>query len=347
MLIVDDSALARELIRCLLSEDPSLRVVGEAANGCQAVAMVAELKPDIVTMDIEMPVMGGLDAIGRIMAQTPVPILVLTAQGDAFTAFSAMSRGALDVVEKPDISQAGGSELLSRLRLLSGVRVARRTARAVAAPACLPGAAAPAGAGDAGRVVAIAASTGGPQAISAILSQLPEGFAAPILVTQHIADGFAQGMAEWLNKVTPLRVGVARDGDRAAAGRVYINPSEFSMRVTRQGLLVLTGRESGEIYHPPCNTLLCSVAESYRERAVGLILSGMGDDGARGMQAIRTAGGVTLAQDEKSSLIYGMNRLAVERGSVERSLALADIAGELLRLVSGKLEAGCEIPRLA
>lgn len=332
VLIVDDSSLARDLIRSILTEDPSVWVVGEASNGREAMVKVAELKPDVVTMDIEMPVMGGLDAIERIMAEFPVPIMVLTALRDASTAFSALSRGALEVVEKPDIGQARGAELVRKVRLLAGVRVVRRkmhTAAVQPLPTTLPASGLDR---PQVRIIVIAASTGGPEAILSILSHLPADFVIPIVVAQHIADGFAQGMAEWLDKTTPFRVRVAGDGQLLSAGKVLIIPPEYSMRVTRQGLLRLAEREKNTRYHPSCDAFLCSVAESYREHAAGIILSGMGDDGVTGMSAIKKAGGITLAQDENSSLIYGMNRLAVERGCVDKVLALQAIPGELARI---------------
>ena len=332
VLIVDDSSLARDLIRCILTEDPSVLVVGEASNGREAVAKVAELKPDVVTMDIEMPVMGGLDAIETIMAESPVPILVLTALRDASTAFSAISKGALEVLEKPDIGQAKGAELIRKVRLLAGVRVVRRKIHAATVhppPTTLPASSLNR---PHVRIVAIAASTGGPEAIFSILSHLPADFAIPIVVAQHIANGFAQGMAEWLTKTTPFAVRVAGDGQLLSAGTVSINPSEHSMRVTGQGILRLAERDEHTRYHPSCNAFLCSVAESYREHAAGIILSGMGDDGVTGMGAIKQAGGITLAQDENSSLIYGMNRHAVDQGCVDKVLALQEIPDELVRI---------------
>ena len=336
LLIVDDSPLARDLLRCMLSTDPEIHVVGEASNGREALLKIAELKPDIVTMDIEMPVMGGIEAIESIMALHPVPILVVTSLGDAATAYAAISRGALEVVEKPDIGQANATDLVKKVRLISSVRVAKRSFRAISpqnASGKVPGIQQKKGSG---KIVAIVASTGGPQAIHAILSQLPHDFKAPIVVTQHIAAGFALGMAEWLNVITPLTVDVAKNGEILSVGRVYINPSDFSMRVTKQSQITFSENENHDIYHPSCNALLCSIADAYGERGIGVILSGMGDDGVKGISAIKAAGGTTLAQDEKSSLIYGMNRLAVEQGDVDRVVSLSEIPGELVRLTGGK-----------
>lgn len=336
VLIVDDSTLARDLIRSILTEDPGMLVVGEASNGREAVARVAELKPDIITMDLEMPVMGGLAAIERIMAETPLPILVLTALRDASTAFSAISRGALEVAEKPDIGQVRGTELIRKLRVLSGVRVVRRKTHATTAqsqPNTLPAAGLDR---PPVRIIAIAASTGGPEAIFSILSNLPADFAIPIAIAQHIGDGFAQGMAEWLDKTTPFMVRVAHNGQLLVAGNASINPPEYRMQVSDSGMLRLMERDEHNHYHPSCDAFLCSVAESYRESAVGIVLSGMGSDGVAGMCAIKKAGGITLAQDENSSLIYGMNRLAIDRGCIDKVVALRNLPSELVRIACWK-----------
>ena len=335
VLVADDSSLARDMICTILSSEPGISVVGTAANGLDAVAKVVTLKPDLVTMDIEMPMMGGLDAIERIMAEHPVPILVVTALGGVRTAFSAVSKGALDVIEKPDIDYQGGLELIKKVQLLSKVNISRHLDVKARTESMAGSSATVEPPRPNGRVIAIAASTGGPQALQQILSRLPVDFPAPIVISQHIAEGFAQGMADWLNASTPLAVSVVRAGEQMSPGRVYVNPSEFSMRITRQGMTILEGQEACQLYHPCCDTLLTAAANAYGEHCVGVILSGMGDDGVDGMRAIKSAGGMTLAQDAKSSVVYGMNRLAVERGYVNRVVALADIPSELVTLVGG------------
>ena len=335
VLIVDDSLLVREMIRDILESEEDIVVIGEASDGKEAIAKVASLNPDIVTMDIEMPVMGGLEAIERIIAENPVPILVVTALTGVRTAFAAVSKGALDVIEKPDISPENVQNLIKKIRLLANVDVANHLLAMKRQPvsAAVKGVAIQKSVSKAG-IVAIAASTGGPQAIHSILSHLPAQFPVPIVITQHIADGFTQGMVDWLNGVTPLTVRVAGNGDILAAGNVYINPAEYSMRITEQGMIILGERDARQFYHPSCNTLLASVARAYRERAVALIMSGMGDDGVVGMQAIRAAGGVTLAQDAKSSVVFGMNRLAVESGCIDTLVPLANIPAELIQRVA-------------
>ena len=333
VLVVDDSPLARDMIIAILSSAPGITVAGTAANGLEAVTRVATLKPDIVTMDIEMPLLGGLEAIERIMAEHPVPILVVTALGGIHTAFAAVSRGALDLIEKPDIDPKSGQALIDKVRLLAGVDIARHLAVKVRAKTAVGRPAAVGQPRHNGRIVAIAASTGGPLALQQILSRLPASFPAPIVISQHIAADFAQGMVEWLDNCSPLTVSVARHQEQMRAGRAYVNPPEYAMTVTNQGQIVLSDQQTCEHYHPCCDTLLRSAAAVYGEYGVGVILSGMGDDGVAGMGAIRSSGGTTLAQDAKSSVVYGMNRLAVERGHVDRVVALDDMAADLAALV--------------
>lgn len=338
VLLVDDSPLVRDMLRDILESDPGIIVVGEASNGMEAIAKVASLKPDIVTMDIEMPVMGGLEAIEKIIAEHPLPILVVTSLSGVRTAFAAISKGALDVMEKPDINPENMRTLINKIRYLAKVDVyAHLQTIGNRGKSKAAGGTAPQKGCLKGGVVAIAASTGGPQSILSILAHLPASFPLPIVITQHIAEGFTQGMVDWLNNATPLTVVMASNGARLAPGHVYVNPAEHSMRVTAQGLILLGSRDTSQLYNPSCNTLLTSVASAFRKNAIGLIMSGMGDDGVAGMQAIKDAGGATLAQDAKSSVVFGMNRIAVERGYISRVLPLAAIPDELVHMAGVSL----------
>jgi len=362
VVIADDSSLARGLLRAILEGEDGIEVVGEAANGRQAVELVRALRPSLVTMDLEMPVMDGLEAIADIMCTRAVPILVVSSVADAHRALDAVARGALEVVAKPDTSPEAAAHLVSKVRLLAGVsvitRLRPRTA-ALAGPAA-PGAAAapdaaarpapvpvpapadtPAAAGTAfPRVFAIASSTGGPQALAEILPALPPGFPCPVLVAQHISDGFAQGMADWLGSLCKLPVRLARDGDLLAPGTIHIAPSEQHLAVGAAQRLVLRARAPGDLYRPSCDVLLASVAAAFGARATGIILTGMGHDGAAGLAAIRAAGGSTLAQDEASSVIFGMNRVAIERGAAQRVLPLSAMAAAMLDQVRGAAAGG-------
>ena len=338
VLVVDDSSLVRDLLKEILSSAPDIEVIGEAANGLEAIEKVIALQPDIVTMDIEMPVMGGMEAIERIMAQNPLPILVVTAMTGIRTAFTAVSKGALDLIEKPDVCLENMKLLISKIRLLAQVDIrehrgmARQHQQKIVTKAA--GHSSPQAVG---KIVAMAASVGGPQAISSILAALPASFPVPIIITQHITEGFTQGMVEWLNSGTPLTVKIVQDGAVLAPGLVYVNPAEHTLRISEQGVFQLGERDRSRPYNPSCDTMLVSVATAFHKHAIGLILSGMGHDGLVGMQAIRAHGGASLAQDEASSMIYGMNQVAINHGCIDQVLPLAAIPAELLRRVSEPL----------
>lgn len=337
VLVVDDSGLVRDLIRAILGSEPDITIIGEASNGMDAFQKVVALKPDIVTMDIEMPVLGGLEAIEKIMAEHPVPILVITAQTGVRTAFAAVSKGALDVIEKPDISLENVRKLISKVKLLAKVDICAHLSAMGKRPhlSATRSAKTDAAGSVSGRIVAVASSTGGPQSIYKFLSMLPAAFPLPILITQHIAEGFTQGMVDWLSGGTPLKVLVAANGVRVQPGTVYVNPAEYSMKMSGQSI-ALSEPDARLVYHPSCDTMLKSVAAVFRERAIGLIMSGMGSDGVEGMRLIKAGGGATLAQDAKSSVVYGMNKLAVEKGYVDKVLPLADIAAALIRLAGSR-----------
>ena len=338
VLIADDSRLARELLRDFLECEEDIEVVGEAADGRQAVELARELKPDLVTMDLEMPVMSGLDAIEEIMCGKAVPILVVSSVADARNALAAVGRGALEVMAKPDYTPEQAAELVAKVRLLAGVSVITRLRPRKApppqgmpvAPVAAPSPS-PRGA-DHARVFAIASSTGGPQALARILSALPADFPCPVVIAQHISDGFAAGMAEWLSGLCKLPVRLAADGEALRPGVILVSPSERHLSITPTRRVALVERGPRDIYHPNCDVLLNSVADAYGRQAVGIILTGMGSDGAKGMASIRGKGGMTLAQDEATSVIFGMNRVAIESGAVRRVLPVEAIVGAMTEL---------------
>lgn len=336
VIVTDDSALSRALLRDLLESDDEITVVGEAANGREAVDLVHRLRPDLVTMDLEMPVMGGLVAIGEIMATRAVPILVVSGAADAQKAYDAVSRGALEVIQKPEATAEAQAELVAKVKMLSRVRVIThlRARRAGSVPGPALAVARDdgvAGAGS-GRAFAIASSTGGPQVLAGILSHLPACFPCPIVIAQHISEGFAGGLAEWLASLCHIDVRLARDGEALAPGVAYVAPSEVHLEVVPGRRLSLRPRAPTDIYRPSCDILLTSVAAVYGADACGIVLTGMGGDGASGAARIREARGVTLAQDEASSAIFGMNRVAIERGAIQRVLPAERIPDEMVWL---------------
>jgi two-component system chemotaxis response regulator CheB len=333
VLIVDDSSVVRMLLREVLESADGFEVVGEACDGREAVEMVQALRPGLVTMDLEMPIMDGLTAIAAIMSGHAVPILVVSAASDAQRAFRAISLGALEVVCKQTLSDSGYAPFLDKARLVASIPVIThvRTALFSAHPTA-PVPAVPPVPACSKRVVAIASSTGGPQALAAILAALPASFPYPIVIAQHIVPGFAQGLADWLGSVSPLPVRLGVDGEALRPGTVTLAPPETNMCIEAPGTVRLLAQPERQIYHPSCDKLLASVAEARGGDAVGVILTGMGSDGAAGMAAIHRAGGFTFGQNEATSVIFGMNAVAIGQGVVRSVLALDDIAAALADL---------------
>lgn len=347
VLLVDDSNMVREMLRDILEQEPGMQVAGEAANGQEAIEKARLLKPTLITMDLEMPVMNGMEAITVIMGAKAVPILVVSGVSDAQKAYEAVRRGALDVVAKPNVSDASAKEFVAKVRMLAKVPVITHI-RSIyvdqqpSAPATatrrppLP-ALKPSGitTGPACPVFAIASSTGGPQVLARILPQLPADFPCPVLIAQHISEGFAAGMAEWLSGLCKLPVRLAKHGEPVCPGSVYLATPEYHCTVNSSRQIMLVERAEQDIYRPSCDRLLESVATVYRADAIGIILTGMGRDGAQGIARIHGNGGITLGQNAETSLIYGMNRCAIEAGSVQKVLPESEIAAAMLKLAGG------------
>jgi two-component system chemotaxis response regulator CheB len=341
VVIVDDSLVAREMLAQILSSDPSIEIVGQAKDGKEGTEMVARLTPDLVTMDIHMPKMDGLAAVEHIMAYTPTPILVVSSSvygAGTGRAFDALKLGALEVMKKPEPRdwedlQRIGKEIIRKVKMLSRVKVIthlsgrKRAERRPVAPI--------APVGHAGRrgptLVAIGSSTGGPSALMTVLSGLPKDFPVPVLIAQHIADGFIPGLVEWLGGGCTIKVEEAVDGAAPLPGTAYLAPTgrnlEFDgavMRFAKPG--------HGQLYIPSADTLFFSVAESLKARAVGVILTGMGNDGAKGLKAMHDGGAPTVAQDEATSTVWGMPRAAAEMGAASAVLPIESVGPEILRL---------------
>lgn len=351
VVLVDDSSLMRGVLRSLLEEDECIEIVGEACNGREAVSLARELKPNLMTMDLEMPVMNGMQAIEEIMATKAVPILVVSSIADAHNAYEAVARGALEVIVKPEYNEKAAAEFVAKVKMLAGVSVITHirsrlkgmdTACAPQSPSAQPPLLAPQDNISVGyaRIFAIASSLGGPQTLALVLAKLPPDFPCPVLVSQHIAAGFAGGMADWLAGLCKLPVRLAQEGDLVLPGVVYLSPSEANLVVTRSRRISLQEQLPAAIYHPSCNALLNAVAEVYGCQSVGIILTGMGSDGAEGIASIRKAGGTTLAQDEASSVIFGMNKVAIDSGSVQKILPADAIAREMIVIASACTVAG-------
>jgi two-component system chemotaxis response regulator CheB len=338
-LVVEDSVTVRKRIAEVLSADPEIEVAAEAQDGRRAVELCAALHPNIVTMDMMLPVMSGLAATEHIMAHSPTPILVVSSsleRGELFETYEALAAGALDVLEKPTGDEAAGDwekRLVAAVKLLSRIKVithprARLGALGLRRPPSptLP----PAGGGGRCKAVAIGASTGGPGAVLEILRALPEGFPIPILLVLHISEPFGAAFADWLGGQVALRVGYAADREPLTAGVRMAPPGRHL--VLDGGSLRLTGEPERHSCRPSVDVLFESVARELGAAAVGCLLTGMGRDGAAGLLALRRAGAVTIAQDEASSVVYGMPREAVLLGAAQRVLSLADIGPALAEL---------------
>jgi two-component system chemotaxis response regulator CheB len=329
-LVVEDSLTVRKHLVETLQSDPEIEVVGEAENGQQAVDECARLRPDVVTCDIVLPVLNGLQATERIMAWCPTPILIVSAsmnRRDVFNTFDALAAGAVDVLDKPSEHEDGGAwreRFLSAVKLVSRIKVITHLRGRQSAPQ--QDAAAPPGAYE---LVAIGASTGGPAAVAELLGGLPRNFALPVLLVVHIGDPFGTVFAEWLNRQVPFEVRCARDGEKMPGpGVVLLAPPEHHLVLSR-GRLRLTGTAPRHFCRPSVDVLFESVAAEMGARAMACLLTGMGRDGAAGLLAIKQAGGLTVAQDERSSVIFGMPQEAIKLGAAQHVLPLDSIASHL------------------
>lgn len=349
VLVVEDSRVARDYLVHVLGEDPRIEVLDAVATGEAAVEYVGLRKPDVILMDLHLPGIDGFEATRRIMSSTPVPIVVCTA-GTTFhevqTAMEALSAGALAALRKPvgpahPNAAAEAAALVSMLRLMAQVRVVRRWNRPPAEPTP-PAPALPAPSILAPRgvaVVAIGASTGGPPALAAILSRLPADFGAPVLVVQHITEGFTEGFGTWLAQETGRVVHVARGGEAPLPGHVYVAGDGGHLRVGMTGRLEVSTAGPSTVHRPSVGVLFASVAACYGRRSIGVLLTGMGRDGAAELKVLAQAGAMTVAQDEASSVVFGMPGEAVRLGAAQAVLPPAAI-GDLLGRIVGSRGAG-------
>jgi two-component system chemotaxis response regulator CheB len=336
VLVAEDSATTRELLVLILKSDPGMEVVGEAKNGAEAVALTKRLHPDVVTMDIRMPLLDGFEATKQIMVECPTPIVIVSASVDGReveVSINALRVGALTVIAKPDGPSAPNFAELSRqflatVKAMSQVKVVRRWPdRQVRLPSPSPrGPDAP----PRPRVMAIAASTGGPAALCQVLSELPGNFPIPVLVVQHIAPGFLAGFASWLNTNLSLKVKVAEDGEEAAARTIYLPPDDRHLGFEHGRLSISTAPPIGG-FRPSATFLFETTARAFGSATLAVVLTGMGQDGVDGLRAVRAAGGQVIGQDEASSVVYGMPGAAARAGVVDLVLPLKDIAARILR----------------
>lgn len=349
VLICDDSQVIAALLTAILDSAPDFQVLGHAINGKEAVSMTKQLKPDIITMDIRMPLMNGFEATRLIMDEHPTPIVVVSASvnaSDLQITFKALEAGALSVIEKPKISsdsayQAIHQELLDTLRVMAEIKVIHHHLHLKASTSNVQ------------RtfthpfdtkekhyeLVAIGCSTGGPIALIQLLKKLPANFQLPIIITQHISPGFLDGLIEWLNSYSALPVLKANDGAKVESGHIYFAPDHVHLGITKKnGHLYTKLVDDPPIkgIRPSANYLFDSIVPYCGKRTIAILLTGMGDDGAAAMEAIHNAGGYTIVQDQESAIVYGMPDAALARGAVDSVVKLTDMADFIIQLAYQK-----------
>ncbi|MEW5847814.1 MAG: chemotaxis-specific protein-glutamate methyltransferase CheB [Myxococcota bacterium] len=337
-LVAEDSLTTRELLVAVLRSDPQVDVVGEAANGVEALEMTRKLRPDVVTMDIRMPLLDGFEATRQIMVEAPTPIVIVSASidvRDVEVSMHALRAGALALLPTPSgpgspAFEEQAKHFLETVKLMSQVKVVRRWPRhraSASAPSPVPAGARP-------QVVAVGASTGGPAALARIISELPGDFPVPLLAVQHIARGFMDGFAAWLNAAGALKVKIGEDGEPLQPRTVYLAPDDAHLGVSPDRVSITVSRAASVGgFRPSASYLFASVARAFGPSAVAVILTGMGNDGIEGLRAVHAGGGRVLAQDEETSVVFGMPGAAAAAGVVDVVLPLGAIAFRLLELV--------------
>lgn len=338
VLIAEDSRAQREFLVNLLQASEHFEVIGVATNGKEAVEATQRLRPDVVAMDIHMPVLDGYEATRQIMQCCATPIVMVSSSlGDeGRRSVEALAAGALAVLRKPGSVTHHDFErdrqaMLQTLRLMADVPVVTRYAVCPPLVSTTP----PPPVRPHASIVAIAASTGGPSAIQTVLSGLGPDFPLPILLAQHIASGFGRALAEWLASTTSLTVRVAQNLETMRRGHVYVAPDDHHLLVHAVGIIELRRATSHDRYCPCADLLFDSVARCYGNRAIGVILTGMGDDGAKGLRAMRMQGGYTVGQDEASCVVYGMPQAAMLQGAITRQEPLERIPQAILDALRG------------
>jgi len=338
VLVVDDSALMRKLIPAILARDSSIEVVGTAMDGAFALKKIEELQPDVVTLDLEMPRMDGMETLRLIMLRAPVPVILFSTHSKegGYATFKALALGAVDFVTKPKDAAAGRLEEIAD-QLIAKIKVAKRASGRKLPPAIVDdqpvkkkGTRAPL---PPRRVIAIGISTGGPNALQFVLSQIPADFQSTIVIVQHMPEGFTEMFAKRLDECCALEVHEARSGDLLLAGRVLICPGNRHMmvrRMPRGDMAVLSDGPPVNGHRPSADVLFHSVAQEFALTAVGVLMTGMGDDGSEGLGAIKAAGGMTIAQSEDTCVVSGMPRAAILKGYANKIIPLDGLAAYLL-----------------
>ncbi|MEA2624971.1 MAG: two-component system, chemotaxis family, protein-glutamate methylesterase/glutaminase [Candidatus Binatota bacterium] len=346
VLIAEDSDTARALLVEILRTDPTVEIVGEARDGLEAVAMTERLRPDVVTMDIHMPRLDGFGATKEIMIACPTPIVVVSGTdlaAETETAARALAAGALAIIPRPSVRsdnfRRSARELVSMVKSMAGIKVIRRRRD----PDALVRRPLPARQGSV-RAVAIAASTGGPAALHAILRELPATLPVPLLAVQHITPGFIGGLVRWLSSASAIRVKLAEDGEPLLPGTLYLAPDGSHLGIAPGVTVSLSGAPPIGGFRPSADHLFESLGRVFGARGLGVILTGMGADGLQGLKRLREARGAIVAQDETSCVVYGMPGVAVAAGLADAVLPLEAIARRIVTLATPTVDGLVGVP---
>lgn len=343
VLIVDDSPVASELLSFIIDSEPSLKVIGKVRSGAEALEFIKKQKPDVITMDVVMPKMDGFETTRQIMQQTPIPIIIISETCNhehIDKSFMAVEAGALAVLGKPtgpsDVNfNEISREITNSIKTVSGIKLITRRYQAavnkepqpVKKVASIPIKAVKV------EAVAIGASLGGPQAIEHLLKGLPETFPVPIFIVQHIANGFAKGLVDWLNTISPIKVYLAEHGRKAQPNAIYVGPEQKHLEIGIGGVIRLTDEPPVDGLRPSISKMFNSMAVTYGKTGVGILLTGMGRDGADGLLQMKKHGGVTIVQNEESCIVYGMPGEAVRIHAEDYILPIDEIAPSLLKMM--------------
>jgi two-component system chemotaxis response regulator CheB len=340
VLVVDDSTLVRKIVTDILERDPDIKVVGTANNGKTAIFRNQELNPDVITMDIEMPILDGIAALKHIMSTNPKPVIMMSVltQNGADATFKALEHGAVDFIPKPSTLLSMtvdeiGDLLISKIKTVFKSKVdALKTRPADTAPLTVQKDART----ESDKIIAIGTSTGGPSALINVFNKFTPKFPAPVLVVQHMPEGFTAAFSKRLNDSSELKVKEAEDGDDVLPGHGYVAPGHSHMRIVKKGSnykIKIYNAEKVSGHMPSIDVLFDSMAREVGSRSIGVIMTGMGRDGAAGILNIKKTGGHTIAQNEETSVVFGMNRVAVEMGGINEIVSLDDITSRIIRKI--------------
>lgn len=341
VLIVDDSAYSRQTIRKMLETDPDIEVAGISSDGIDAMTKTIKLRPDLITLDLEMPRMDGFSFLRWLMKKRPTPVIIVSSYSDSKTVFKALELGAVDFVAKPSKMPSKEfhnmeKDLLGKVKGTKKLRMDKLSKNLELLEGEIAQLSSMARSGHGIEVVAIGSSTGGPAALKIILTGLPSNFPAGIVVSQHMPKGFTDSFAERLDSISNVRVKEAKEGDEVERGRVLICPGGFHMLFRRKGRRTVTAikePKSTDKYIPSVDMMMSSAAEVFGPRTMGIVLTGMGSDGIEGMLKIKKAGGYTIAESEDSATVFGMPSEVIKAGAAEKVLPLSEIPAEIIRLV--------------